>query len=1303
MANDWKKLDIYELVVLLTFVLEGLDKKEQTMKNRLKAAFKNTEHDFVKLNTAIQNSYFIKKIAFNIIKTNSKENIEYFIIPEILKRMIDDLYFDVYKIKDVWKSDLLSKAFFVFVLNNFKKYSYLFNKVNFNSQAVINGLIDYIKNTNNFSILNIININKLALGEKLANEIIDYYSLTIDSFNELVFFAKIIVSLPDISFLYEDSILQISILFFYDLDVENLNRFSKKLRNNNYTLYLIPEALKHLLEKDAKGSAENFAKFIEIQKKSGFTNRFIKRSIIIFYAVYLLYKYKYFKEFNLLKNLIFSDANKTNQGKIIKELLFNKKITTYFIHDIDLLNAHIEFYIVTLKLYDKKISLDEKSLLHNLDLLNIPFFKIEQKQCNKNNNKKIISFCNLIKNINFELEDTLLEEFKKILKKETENKSELIWVIDSKHILPYQKKQLVNGKYSFKPLVDYYGRIKNYNWFTEEDKITVSIFNENMNSTGIFYLTSNHDKIYYRKKDNFYKVSVKNARPLLLGMLDDKNLNIIFYKAFVNSGNIINRVSNTLIINNNIPNILEKTSNYFKALPDNSDFYHLKLNEKNSKEILSILSKYFAFYLNSNNRDFIPFDKQISYENEIHMYISKLDDHYVANFFIVPFDEQQYFYELTNYTYLLINRADKIYIIDLNNPKIRKINSKIQNLITSKEFLIKTKSFDKLLGIISEFKSLDFVKIVVSEELLFKDIHKVTLNDFDIQEKLNGNYLEISGEIQINDKKIIKFSELLDSIFEQNGNFIKLKNKEYIELDEQLIEELKKINAVSYKNKDKILIHKNLKPFIENQSKNTLLSKSNLAQQIAEIENKIYSIPDEFKGILRAYQIDGFTWFTKMYELKFGACLADDMGLGKTVQTIAFLEKVKNNAPYLVVAPVSLMYNWEREIIKFSENLNPIIYHNYKNLKFEKLKGCDVVLISYGLLINSINRLREIDFNVIVFDEGQMMKNTSTLRSKAAKELKAEQKIILTGTPIENNLMELWNLMDIINPGLLGSNENFKNKFSNKNKMDSKKLEVLKQVIKPFILRRMKQDVLKELPKKTEIVIDYELSEDEQAFYIALQKKAKANLIKMKSSNDKINNVSILSEIVRLKLACCHPKLIDQEITIENSTKEQIFFQLIKECISSGHKVLVFSQFVKFLTILKDDMKKEKISYFYMDGTTKLKERKRIVDKFQSDNNTKIFLLSLKTGGLGLNLTAADIVIHLDPWWNPATEEQASDRVYRIGQDKPVTVYKLIAKNTLEEKILYLQNEKKQLANFILENMDKAYKVSIDDLMKLLY
>lgn len=422
------------------------------------------------------------------------------------------------------------------------------------------------------------------------------------------------------------------------------------------------------------------------------------------------------------------------------------------------------------------------------------------------------------------------------------------------------------------------------------------------------------------------------------------------------------------------------------------------------------------------------------------------------------------------------------------------------------------------------------------------------------------------------------------------------------------------------------------------------------------------------------------------------------MGLGKTVQAIAMMLHLAEKGPALVVCPASVVPNWGNELRKFAPTLNVIILKtSNREETFATLTAFDVLVITYGLLQTEEERISQKQWSIAVLDEAHAIKNTQTKSSKAAMSIQADFKLALTGTPIQNHLGELWNLFNYCNPGLLGTLPQFTDRYV-KNEIPSQKIH-LKKLIAPFILHRTKNKVLDELPPKTEITFSVELSDQEMAFYEALRRQAISTIENNNSSNGQ-QHLQALAEITKLRLACCNTALVNKEIQLPSS-KLDALFEIIEELRANNHRALVFSQFVGHLAIVRKALDKQGISYQYLDGSTSISDRGKAVKAFQSGKGD-LFLISLKAGGLGLNLTAADYVLHLDPWWNPAIEDQASDRAHRIGQLRPVTIYRLVAKNTIEEKILQLHATKRDLADNLLDGTDQSARLSTADLLNLL-
>ncbi|HEY2510987.1 MAG TPA: SNF2-related protein, partial [Polyangiaceae bacterium] len=491
-----------------------------------------------------------------------------------------------------------------------------------------------------------------------------------------------------------------------------------------------------------------------------------------------------------------------------------------------------------------------------------------------------------------------------------------------------------------------------------------------------------------------------------------------------------------------------------------------------------------------------------------------------------------------------------------------------------------------------------------------------------------------------------------------------------------------------------------------------------LFQKLRDIDEiKGAKKPRTLKASLRPYQEQGFHWLWFLHEIGSGGVLADDMGLGKTVQTLTLLLAVKaedikteRKKPFkaLIVAPTSVVTNWMREIEKFAPSLKHVVWHGGdRRERTDELEDADVIITSYALLRRDEEMLAKLDLRYAILDEAQNIKNPLSATARAAKRLKADRRLALTGTPIENRLSEIWSIFDYVSPGLLGPLDKFEERYSRPiDAGDVKAAQRLRATIHPFILRRTKAEVAKDLPEKIETDNVCELTGEQASLYAAVLKEVRAQVLgEVERQGLARSQIQILAGLTRLRQAACDPRLLGlpREFTDDDSGKLVALRELIQTCVAGGHRVLVFSQFVSMLTLIRRAMAEDGVAYEYLDGSTK--DRQQRVENFQSDNGPPVFLISLKAGGSGLNLTAADTVIHFDPWWNPAVEDQATDRAHRIGQSKVVTTYRLIAKGTIEEKILELGGKKRELVGAVLSEdvggSKKLTRTDLEDLFKL--
>ncbi len=470
--------------------------------------------------------------------------------------------------------------------------------------------------------------------------------------------------------------------------------------------------------------------------------------------------------------------------------------------------------------------------------------------------------------------------------------------------------------------------------------------------------------------------------------------------------------------------------------------------------------------------------------------------------------------------------------------------------------------------------------------------------------------------------------------------------------------------------------------------------------------DQTYEVPDHLKEVLRDYQKTGYCWLRRLYDNHFAGLLADEMGLGKTLQVIAFLASLKQRKQALIVCPASLVYNWQSEFRRFAPELPVSVIVGSASQRANTIAAAaeDAVLItSYDALKRDIDCYEGRPFEVEVLDEAQYIKNANTIASESVKAINARFRIALTGTPIENRLSELWSIFDYLMPGFLYRYTYFKKHFESPIVKSRDKLtqEALRKMVGPFILRRRKTEVLTELPEKLEEVYYAPLEGEQRELYEARRQQLRIMLGKESEAEFRKNRIAVLAEITRLRQTCCAPSLIYENYK-GNSAKEDLCMELIKAAVDSGHKILLFSQFKTMLEQLNRRLEEEGIAYYFLSGDTSKEDRAGMVESFQHDE-TPVFSISLKAGGTGLNLTAADIVIHYDPWWNTAVENQASDRTHRIGQTKVVTVYRLIVQDTIEERILQLQEKKADLAGEILSGDElSSSSLTKDQLMEIL-
>jgi len=781
------------------------------------------------------------------------------------------------------------------------------------------------------------------------------------------------------------------------------------------------------------------------------------------------------------------------------------------------------------------------------------------------------------------------------------------------------------------------------------------------------YILQTNNYIYIYHDKNLYKCSsdfIKNEYCVLKAFLTNYKNSMHIYK--------------------------KNLTNFFSLIYPN-----IKENMKIEKDIYETLKKYIPqtlitkLYLDFDNRNYLVADLKFCYDDVEFNPIEKKEIKVNRNLL----EEAIYLNKLIKSGFLL-DEKNKRFILNLDDSIYNFIEEDLEEYIKISE-VYTTENFNT-----KKIKKSDktSVGVKVNNNLLEIDFTSLPIDKMELKEVLQKYKLNK------------KYHRLKD------GSFINLENNKDIEFLSTLTEGL----DISYKNiEDKIQLPVNRALYLDKLLKENSqieVTTNNEYNDIIEktiIKEDDNNVSDELKDVLRDYQKVGHEWLSILDQYGFGGILADDMGLGKTIQILSVLitnkKQEKDNKASLVVAPSSLTLNWKNESEKFAKDLNILIINGYaeeRKEKIKQIKNYDLVITSYDLLKRDIEEYEALDyvFRYIVADEAQYIKNNNTQNSKAIKRIKAKTKYALTGTPMENSLSELWSIFDFIMPGYLFTYKKFKNNYEIPiaREHDEEVLKKLKMLIEPFVLRRTKKEVLKELPDKTTIVLNNEMQEEQEKIYLSYLASARDELEEeIEDKGFEQSRIKILALLTRLRQICCHPSLFISNYK-DGSGKLNQCIELVKDGIQSGHKILLFSGYTSMFEIIEQALKKEGISYLKLTGKTSVKDRFELIEQFNNDENIKVFLISLKAGGTGINLTSADMVIHYDPWWNLSVENQATDRTHRIGQTKKVQVYKLITKNSIEEKIYDLQQRKKELIDNMLSTDTKFInKLSKEDIMGL--
>lgn len=737
-------------------------------------------------------------------------------------------------------------------------------------------------------------------------------------------------------------------------------------------------------------------------------------------------------------------------------------------------------------------------------------------------------------------------------------------------------------------------------------------------------------------------------------------------------------------------------------LDDECHFINLYNNLTKQKEILFEYSDFLSFYSYSIS----PIEDYLSLMGEEITFI-KCEDIKLYG------DANQEGYFTFDIEYKLDGKLKKGFTVEHPPTNVFRLESALLNLggiFTSdgKIALSETNAdaIDFIQSKIYDYQN--FCSIYISEQL--KHFGEAKKLHFNIGVGVVNNLLEINlSSLELEKDEIIKI--LKD--FRSKKKYTKLKNGETISILSNEIEKLDRTLFELGVNDLESELHipafraltldnvQDEADIIWNRSKeySSYLERFN---NVKDFETP--SVPENYTNILREYQVYGFRWLKRMNNFGFGAILADEMGLGKSIQMITYIESTLTGKPHLIVAPASLILNWQEEIIKFTNNLKVLLVYGSREERENSIKeipNYDIVVTSYDYLKKDINDYLNITFETIILDEAQYIKNQRTKASIVTKQINANQKFALTGTPIENNLAELWSLFDFLMPNYLYNYHYFKNKFEIEiiRNNNQEVLQKLKELVQPFILRRTKKEVLKEIPDKKEHLITIPFTVKEKALYysyFSLINQELQNQLNIKSQD----KIKILAMITNLRQLCCDSRIIDKNVE-EVSSKLLKCLDLINELNSNNKNVLVFSTFTSVLDLIEIELQKQNISYLKLTGKNTKVQRKEMVDTFQK-GDIKVFLISLKAGGTGLNLTNAQSVIHFDPWWNSSAENQATDRAHRFGQTNVVDVYKLIMQDSIEEKIQDLQEKKKKIINnFIEDNNYNIEKISFDDIKNL--
>jgi SNF2 family DNA or RNA helicase len=997
-------------------------------------------------------------------------------------------------------------------------------------------------------------------------------------------------------------------------------------------------------------------------------------------------------------------------------LIFIRLLCVFWVDRNKLILSEVETFYKKMKSYGYRwLESELLAIWNQLDPTNKQVEKELQELQNKLGSESLVHIVPHVED--WELALKALKDLGINASPEKQSESRLIWLVDFQFGRIQAKEQTFGKKGWTKGRAISFSRLLNgeINNLTTQDQSIIATVGYASGSEIPVYKTEIWEKmvghpLLFLRKSPTIAVQLNEEKPRLIAKKEGNGFRLSFSHPINKTGVQILKETPTRYTLLNIPNKIADIANAFNGKT-------LKVPEKGTdalKEVIAGLSNIVQVesVFEDENLPTVKADARPC------VHLLPIGDGFHLEVYAKPFKEIPPYVKIGQGETVLITTVEGIRTSTKRNLSQEKANLKtlkeavpILKEIRPKQGVWQLEDSEQCLELLLQLAPLIEDKSILLEwpkGEKFRISQIVGMDQFRLEINQKNNWFELQGQLPIDEEKVLTMQELL-ALSEKKTQFIELSQGKFLALTKEFRRRLEEINSlVSAQKNGNLQLHPLAAPAIQGFTDSIKNLKADPKfkenqERLKKAFAKKFRVSKKFKATLRPYQQEGFQWLHRCAAWGVGACLADDMGLGKTIQALALLTDRAKLGPALVVAPASVCRNWMAETKKFAPSLNPILFGlGDRKAMIKKAKKGDLIVVTYDLMTREGPSFIEKSFATLILDEAQAIKNKSTKRSEVAMSLQADFKIIMTGTPVENHLGELWNLFQFVNPGLLGSIDSFTKRFAipiEKNK-DQNKREQLRKLLQPFILRRKKGEVLNDLPEKTEITLTATLSPEERAFYEALRRKAIEKLETDESGGGQ-KHLKILAEIMKLRRAACHPILADKNADFIESAKLQLFGSIIHELLASGHKALVFSQFVGHLKLLETHLQKQNISYQYLDGSTPLAKRQDRIDAFQKGEGD-IFLISLKAGGTGLNLTAADYVIHMDPWWNPAVEDQATDRAHRIGQERPVTVYRLVTEGTIEEKILQLHEKKRDLADSLLTGTDVSAKLTAKDLMNLI-